>query len=123
MEEKKMSILQKAQARVSPEAARLLEERVRKGLETYGMTLDENPAPLRGRLQHALEEALDLLQYLEWAREVAPEGLEPQLDELCVLAAEIGNTLTRINADEPPDDPGEWVEWRDLEEPELPTEL
>jgi len=118
-----MSVLQKAQARVSPEAARLLEERARRGLETYGMTLDENPAPLRVRLQHALEEALDLLQYLEWAREVAPEGLEPQLDELCVLAAEIANTLARINTDEPPDDPGEWVEWRDLEGPELPPEF
>jgi len=120
MEEKKISILQKAQARVSPEAARLLEERVTRGLETYGMTLDENPTPLRGRLQHALEEALDLLQYLEWAREVAPEGLRARLDELCALAAEIANALARINADEPPDDPGDWVEWRDLEGPDLP---
>ena len=100
MEEKKISILQKAQKRVVPEAARLLEERARRGLETYGMTLDENPAPLRGRLQHALEEALDLLQYLEWAREVAPEGLLARLDELCVLAAEIANTLARMSADE-----------------------
>lgn len=114
------SILQKAKSRVSPEAARLLEERVRKGLETYGMTLDENPTPLEGRLQHALEEALDLLQYLEWAREVAPEGLLAQLDELCVLAAEIANVLAQMNADDPPDDPGEWVEWRDLEGPDLP---
>lgn len=117
------SILQKAQAQVSPEAARLLEERVRKGLETYGMTLDENPTPLRGRLQHALEEALDLLQYLEWAKQVAPEGLEARLDDLCAFAAEVANALTRINADEPPDDPGEWVEWRDFEGPELPTDF
>ena len=118
-----MSILRKAQKRVIPEAARLLEERVRKGLETYGVTLDENPAPLTGRLQHALEEALDLLQYLEWAKQIAPEGMEPQLDELCALAAEMANTLTRMNADEPPDDPGEWVEWRDLEGPDLPTDF
>jgi hypothetical protein len=122
MEEEKM-ILQKAQARVSPEAARLLEERARKGLEAYGMTLDENPTPLRGRLQHALEEALDLLQYLEWAKQVAPEGLEARLDELCELAAAIANVLVRERTDEPPDDPGEWVEWRDLEGPELPAEL
>jgi len=118
-----MSILQKAQARVSPEAAGLLEKRVQRGLETYGMTLDQNPAPLTGRLQHALEEALDLLQYLEWAKQVAPEGLEPRLDELCMFAAEITNALARINADEPPDGPGEWVEWRDLEGPELPTDF
>jgi len=121
--EKKKTILKRAQERVSPEAARLLEERVTRGLETYGMTLDQNPAPLTGRLQHALEEALDLLQYLEWAKQIAPEGMEPQLDELCVFAAEIANSLARINADEPPDDPGEWVEWRDLEEPELPPEF
>ena len=118
-----MSILQKAQAQVSPEAARLLEERVTRGLETYGMTLDENQAPLEERLQHALEEALDLLQYLEWAREIAPEGLEARLNELCAFAAEIANALARINADEPPDDPGEWVEWRDLEGSDLPTDF
>jgi len=123
MEEKKISILQKAQKRVVPEAARLLEERARRGLERYGMTLDQNPAPLEGRLQHALEEALDLLQYLEWAREIASEGLRAQLDELCALAAEIANILTRMNTDEPPDDPGDWVEWRDLEGPELPPEF
>lgn len=117
------SILQKAQAQVSPEAARLLEERVRKGLETYGMTLDENQAPLEERLQHALEEALDLLQYLEWAKQVAPEGLEARLDELCALAAEVANALAQMNAYDPPDDPGEWVEWRDLEGPELPTDF
>ena len=44
-----MSVLQKAQARVSPEAARLLEERARRGLERYGMSLDQNPTPLEGR--------------------------------------------------------------------------
>ena len=70
-----MSVLQKAQKRVSPEAARLLEERAQRGLERYGVSLNENPAPLTGRLQHALEEALDLLQYREWAREFVPEGL------------------------------------------------
>jgi hypothetical protein len=123
MEEKKMSILQKAQAQVSPEAARLLEERVRKGLETYGMTLDQNPAPLTGRLQHALEEALDLLQYLEWAKQIAPEGLETRLDELCALAAEIANALARINTYDPPDGSGEWVEWRDLEGPDSPADF
>jgi hypothetical protein len=122
MEEEKM-ILQKAQARVSDEAARLLEERVTRGLETYGMTLDENQAPLEERLQHALEEALDLLQYLEWAREIASEGLEARLDELCELAAAVANVLVRERTDEPPDDPGEWAEWRDLEGPDLPTDF
>ena len=118
-----MSVLQKAQKRVSPEAARLLEERAQRGLERYGVSLDQNPTPLTGRLQHALEEALDLLQYLEWAREVASEEMKARLDELCALAAEIANVLVRMNTDEPPDDPGDWVEWRDLEGPELPPEF
>lgn len=117
------SILQKAKSRVSPEAARLLEERARKGLEAYGMTLDENPAPLEERLQHALEEALDLLQYLEWAKEAAPEGLAPLLAELCQVAAEMTNLLTQRLAQEALDDPGEGVEWRDLEGPDLPAEF
>jgi len=121
--EKKKTILKRAQERVVPEAARLLEERAQRGLERYGVSLDENPAPLRVRLQHALEEALDLLQYLEWAREVASEEMEARLDELCALAAEIANVLVRMNTDEPPDDPGDWVEWRDLEGPELPPEF
>jgi hypothetical protein len=123
MEEKKVSILQKAQARVSPEAAGLLEKRVQRGLETYGMTLDENPAPLEERLQHALEEALDLLQYLEWAKQVAPEGLLARLDEMCELAAAVASVLVRERTDEPPDDPGGWVEWRDLEGPDIPAEF
>ena len=118
-----MSVLQKAQKRVSPEAARLLEERAQRGLERYGVSLDQNPTPLTGRLQHALEEALDLLQYLEWAREVASEEMKARLDELCALAAEIANVLVRMNTDEPPDDPGDWVEWRDLEGLELPPEF
>ena len=99
--EEKETILKKAQARVSYEAARLLEE----------------------RLQHALEEALDLLQYLEWAKQVTPEGLEARLDELCALAAEVANALAQMNAYDPPDDPGEWVEWQNLEGPELPPEF
>lgn len=81
-----MSILEKAAARV-PEARTLLEARVAQGVATYGTTLDDNQAPLQERLQHALEEALDLLQYLEWALEKAPEPGRAQLNVLAGLAA------------------------------------
>ncbi|ADD27347.1 hypothetical protein [Meiothermus ruber] len=81
-----MSILGRATARV-PEARALLEARVAQGKTTYGTTLDENQAPLETRLQHALEEALDLLQYLEWALEKAPEPGRAQLQMLAGLAA------------------------------------
>lgn len=38
------------------------------GIKKYGVTLGEQTDfPLRGRLQHAYEEALDLANYLKWA--------------------------------------------------------
>ena len=41
--------------------------RQRLGVAKYGQTLADNPAPLKARLRHALEEALDLLVYAQWA--------------------------------------------------------
>lgn len=35
--------------------------------QKYGGTLTTNPAGLRGALQHAYEEALDLCNYLQWS--------------------------------------------------------
>lgn len=37
------------------------------GYVKYGGTLATNPAGLRGALQHAYEEALDLCNYLKWS--------------------------------------------------------
>lgn len=37
------------------------------GYRKYGGTLATNPAGLRGALQHAYEEALDLCNYLQWS--------------------------------------------------------
>ena len=37
------------------------------GIVKYGTTLDENGADLRGWLQHAYEEALDMANYLKCA--------------------------------------------------------
>ena len=37
------------------------------GLVKYGVTTDNNPLPLRAWLQHALEEALDMANYLQAA--------------------------------------------------------
>lgn len=42
-------------------------ERQQLGLRKYGVTLADNPAQLRDKLQHAYEEALDLANYLKWA--------------------------------------------------------
>lgn len=55
---------------VNPDTAeRLCAEiasRQRLGVKKYGTTLEDNHAPLRVRLRHALEEALDLAVYLRW---------------------------------------------------------
>lgn len=37
------------------------------GYQKYGGTLAANPADLKGKLQHAYEEALDLCNYLKWS--------------------------------------------------------
>uniref|UniRef100_A0A974A3N8 Uncharacterized protein n=1 Tax=Bradyrhizobium septentrionale TaxID=1404411 RepID=A0A974A3N8_9BRAD len=43
-------------------------QRSQLGIAKYGKTLGEQPNfSLRGRLQHAYEEALDLANYLKWA--------------------------------------------------------
>lgn len=44
--------------------------RQRLGAKKYGTTLEDNHAPLRVRLRHALEEALDLMVYARWGARV-----------------------------------------------------
>lgn len=44
---------------------KLLAERSNRGLETYGTTLQNNKLTRAEWLQHALEEALDLANYLQ----------------------------------------------------------
>lgn len=47
------------------------------GLAKYGVTTDNNPLPLRAWLQHALEEALDMANYLQAAiSKLDKEGAE-----------------------------------------------
>lgn len=45
-----------------------LHRRSQLGIQKYGKTLSsQGDFPLRGRLQHAYEEVLDLANYLKWA--------------------------------------------------------
>lgn len=63
------SMGQNSPDRVDPVVERtrkLLHDRSQLGIAKYGTTLAENPAECRERLQHALEEALDLANYLVW---------------------------------------------------------
>ena len=55
----------------------LLLQRSIVGLAKYGVTTDNNPLPLRAWLQHALEEALDMANYLQAAiSKLDKEGAE-----------------------------------------------
>lgn len=45
----------------------LLRARSAVGIEKYGTTLADSNLPMRDRLTHALEEALDQANYLQWA--------------------------------------------------------
>lgn len=51
----------------------LITARQQAGVQKYGRTLEQNPAQRRERLQHALEEALDLAAYLLWEIERTEE--------------------------------------------------
>jgi hypothetical protein len=44
-----------------------LRDRSRLGVVKYGQVLNDNPAQMRERLQHILEEQMDSANYLQWA--------------------------------------------------------
>ena len=41
----------------------------RKGIDTYGQGLEENPADMVTRLTYLEEELIDALMYIEWAKD------------------------------------------------------
>lgn len=63
--------------------------RQRLGVQKYGTTLADNPATLRERLRHALEESLDLAVYAQWAMDSDEASkLLPMLAGLRTVALE-----------------------------------
>lgn len=69
-------------AQISPDSnveknREMLLQRSIVGLAKYGVTTDNNPLSLRAWLQHALEEALDMANYLQAAiNELDKKGAE-----------------------------------------------
>jgi hypothetical protein len=59
-----------AQLSDCPPLLTIVEKQMAKGIEKYGQPLDDNDAPLEERINHALEEAIDLMSYLEWTRQI-----------------------------------------------------
>lgn len=52
---------------IEAEVCKDIASRQQLGISKYGMTMADNPASLRARLQHAYEECLDQALYLRWA--------------------------------------------------------
>jgi hypothetical protein len=59
----------------NPRLVALVESQTKLGLEKYGQRLDDNDKPLEARQVHALQECIDLLQYLFWILEVDNQNL------------------------------------------------
>jgi hypothetical protein len=72
------TILARSQAHFeSSKLKELVAYQTRIGLRKYGQTLDYNPQPLESRIRHALQEVVDLVQYLEWVA----DGLQKHDDD------------------------------------------
>ena len=46
-----------------------IDKQTKKGLEKYGMLLDDNPAPVEDCINHMTEELADGLQYAIWIKD------------------------------------------------------
>ncbi len=58
---------------------KLSERQRRKGMETYGQGLENNPAALIERINHLEEELIDAAMYCEWIKEKFCENKKPTL--------------------------------------------
>lgn len=83
-----------------PRLKELVDYQVEVGIKKYGQTLDENNKPLDARIVHAIQEGVDMMQYLVWAvGKLESRGLEIEpwgpilAKNLKVMAAQVGNHL------------------------------
>jgi hypothetical protein len=58
----------------------MIAQRQARGLAKYGVTLENNPLPLRDWLQHLLEEQLDAAAYTLRAIEELDKAKQPEYD-------------------------------------------
>lgn len=54
---------------IAKQAKSIIDAQVKKGIEKYNMTLDENIAPMVERIDHLCEEMADGLQYALWIKQ------------------------------------------------------
>ena len=47
----------------------IADQKRKKGIDTYGQGLEENPADMVTRLTYLEEELIDALMYIEWAKD------------------------------------------------------
>ena len=67
-----------------------IDKQTKKGLEKYGMLLDDNPAPVQECIEHLEEELADGLQYAIWIKdgiqEVKKEAYNQALKDIQELS-------------------------------------
>ena len=68
----------KKQFKNFPELIQIVDRQEAKGKATYGSTLDHNNADVKERVNHALEEIIDAMMYMQWISETQ-QGLNKQL--------------------------------------------
>lgn len=86
------TIEEQVRALLNPVLGECVRQRTALGVKKYGQTLDHNHQPERAKAVHAVQEALDLAQYLLWMGRrgdaVAAAGLAVDLQECYGLTAE-----------------------------------
>ena len=87
------TIEDQARELLSPVLRQCLRERTQAGVRKYGQRLDENDQPDRARIIHAVQEGLDMVQYLLWA------GMSSYAYEVALLTNDLQGTFN-LTADE-----------------------
>lgn len=76
-----------------PVLAECVQQRTAVGVAKYGQRLEDNPEPERARIIHAMQEGLDMVQYLLWA------GLSAYASQVAEIVNELRGDFA-LNAEE-----------------------
>lgn len=81
------TIEEQAREVLSPVLGECIRQRTEAGVRKYGQTLDDNHQPDRARVIHAVQEGLDMVQYLLWA------GVTSYAYEVALLTNDLQGTF------------------------------
>lgn len=88
-----MTIEEQAREILNPVLGECVRQRTELGVKKYGQTLDDNHQSDRARIIHAVQEGLDMTQYLLWA------GMTSYAYEVAAITNDLQGTF-HLTADE-----------------------